>query len=210
MAQLNRQPYTLEEYLREEQTATYKHDYLAGQVYSMAGGSPEHSRIAINLTSLLNVELRDGNCQVFNSDLKVGVKINVFNQSRKNKNSEDFITYPDASVVRGPLELYKDDRQTIANPMIIFEVLSPSTRNYDRSVKLDHYRNIPTLMCYVMIDSERIWVEQYPRTSLNTWQVEAALQDLMDTLHLEDLGLDVPLARLYKRVDFGDKIFLDL
>jgi Uma2 family endonuclease len=94
--------------------------------------------------------------------------------------------------------------------MIIFEILSPSTRNYDRSVKLDHYRNIPSLMAYVMIDSERIWVEQYRRTTLNSWQIDPALQDLTHHLHLEDLGIEIPLSRLYNRVNFGDGIFLDL
>jgi Uma2 family endonuclease len=208
LAQPNHQ-YTLEEYLRDEQTATTRNDYLAGRVYNMSGGTPEHSRIAINLTSFLDAELGDGNCQVFNSDLKVGVKFNSFSQSRKLKATEDFITYPDASVVCGPLEFYKDDRLTLANPTVIFEVLSPSTRNYDRSVKLDYYRNIPTLMSYVMLDSERIWVEQYRRMGLNSWQVEAALQDLTDYLQLEDLGIAIPLSRLYNRVTFNESNFLN-
>ena len=205
MAQSNRKLYTVEEYLLDEQQSATKHDYLNGQVYNMAGGSPEHSRIAVNLTSALDAALDSGDCQVFNSDLKVGVKSSVFNQPRKIQVEEDFVTYPDLSIVCGPLEFYKDDRYTLANPAILFEVLSPSTRNYDRSVKLDHYRNIASLLAYIMIDSERIWVEQYHRTGPASWQVEAPLLNLTDSLQIEILNITIPLSRIYNRVDFNEE-----
>lgn len=206
MAQSSRKLYSVEEYLRDEQQSATKHDYLNGQVYNMAGGSPVHSRIAVNLTSALDAALDGGDCQVFNSDLKVGVKISAFSQPRKIQVAEDFVTYPDASIVCGPLEFYKDDRYTLANPTVLFEVLSPSTRNYDRSVKLDHYRNISSLLAYIMIDSERIWVEQYHRTGPASWQVEAPLLNLTDSLQIEALDITIPLSRIYNRVDFSEEI----
>ncbi len=158
------------------------------------------------MTSALDTALEGGNCQVFNSDLKLGVKINPFSQARKIPAGEDFVTYPDASIVCGPLEFYKDDRYTLANPAVLFEVLSPSTRNYDRSIKLEHYRNIPTLLAYVMIDSERVWVEQYHRTGPDSWQVEAALRNLTDYLQIEALQISISLSRIYHKVDFSENI----
>lgn len=203
MAQANRSQHTIEEYLWEEQRADGKHDYLDGQVYGMAGGSPEHSRIAVNLITALDPALADRDCQVFNSDLKVGLKINSPGQTGRNPAAGDFVTYPDASIVCGPLEFYKNDRFTLGNPTVLFEVLSPSTHNYDRSIKLEHYRTIASLLAYIMIDSERVWIEQYYRTGPQTWQVEAPLRNLADHLVIENLGFTIPLTRLYHRLDLN-------
>src|SRR6478672_4546128 len=110
MAQFSRQFLTVEEYLWEEQRAETKHDYYNGQVYGMAGGSPEHSHIGVNLTSELRMRLRGRGCQIFNSDLKVAVPGNLRPKGKKRQQDDEFITYPDASVVCGQLEFYKDDR----------------------------------------------------------------------------------------------------
>lgn len=202
MAQPNRQYLTVEEYLWEEQRAEVKHDYYNGRAYNMAGGSPEHSRIAVNITAELRVALRDRGCQIFNSDLKVAVPGNERFKGRKRQQDDEFVTYPDASVVCGQLEFYKDDRQTITNPLLLFEVLSPSTRNYDRSTKLEQYRKIPDLIAYVMVDSERVWVELYYRSGANSWQVDEPLEDLEAVLRIEPLNIAIPLNLLYEGIEF--------
>src|SRR5262245_18890150 len=130
---MSRQYLTVEEYLWEEQRDEIKHDYYNGHVYNMAGGSPKHSRIAVNLTAELRTALRGRGCQIFNSDLKIAAPGNPRTKGKKRHQEDELVTYPDASVVCSQLELYKDDPQTLANPTALFEVLSPSTRNYDCS-----------------------------------------------------------------------------
>lgn len=197
------QHYTaVEEYLGQEQHASVKHDFFNGQIYNMAGGSPEHSVVAVNLTSELRILLRGKNCQVFNSDLKIGIAGQPKKKNQKRQPDDEFVTYPDATVVCGQLEFYKEDRQTVSNPTVLFEVLSPSTRNYDRSTKLEYYRKLPSLQAYVMIDSERVWVEIYERASENSWQVSEPLEDLTASFHLACLNLDLSLASLYENIDF--------
>ena len=134
MAQTYPQSLSVEEYLWEEQRAAVKHDYSNGQVYNMVGGSPEHSRIAVNLTSELRVGLRGGNCQTFNSDLKVAVGGQPRDPGRKPQPADEFISYPDASVVYGKLEVYKDDRQTIANPTVLVR----GTQSFDPQLQPQH------------------------------------------------------------------------
>jgi Uma2 family endonuclease len=204
MAQSNYQYLTVEEYLWQEQRAEVKHDYQHGQAYNMAGGSPEHSQIAVNLTGELRTRLRGQGCQVFNSDLKIGVGGNLRVKGQKRLPNDEFITYPDASVVCGQFKFYKDDHGTLANPTVLFEVLSPSTRNYDRSIKLEYYRKLPDLLAYIMIDSERIWVEQYHRATPNSWQVDTPLEELKATLRIEALNIEIPLTVLYEGIQFEE------
>lgn len=194
----------VEEYLWQEQRADVKHEFFNGQVYNMAGGSPEHSIIAVNLTSELRTLLRGKNCQVFNSDLKVAVAGQTRKKNQKRQPEDEFVTYPDATVVCGQLEFYKDDQQTAANPTVLFEVLSPSTRNYDRSTKLEYYRKIPSLQAYIMIDSERIWVEVYERTSANSWKVSEPLEDLTVSFSIASPNLNLSLSALYENIDFTE------
>jgi len=200
MAQISRPYSTVEEYLWEEERAESKHEYYNGQVYNMAGGSPEHSALAVNLTAELRAGLRGRDCQVFNSDLKIAVAGDPRTKGQKRRQTDEFITYPDASVFCGQLEFYKNDRQTLVNPTALFEVLSPSTRNYDRSTKLEQYRKIPGLMTYIMLDSARVWVEQYYRASSDSWQVDTPLEDLTASLHLKALEIIIPLTALYEGI----------
>lgn len=206
MAQPTRQYLTIEEYLWEEQRAEAKHEYYSGQVYNMAGGSPNHSEIAVNLTSELRRLLRSRGCHIFNSDLKVAIAGNSRTRGKKRQQEDEFVTYPDASVVCGQLEFYKDDNQTLVNPMILFEVLSPSTRNYDRSIKLEQYRKIPSLVAYIMIDSEQVWVEQYYRTGDHSWQVDEPLEEIEALVKIASLEIAIPVAALYEGIEFNEDI----
>ncbi|MEI7554356.1 Uma2 family endonuclease [Candidatus Chlorohelix sp.] len=206
MFQPNKPFYQVEEYLWQEQRAKIKNEYFDGQIYSMAGGSPEHSQIQANIILELGTLLRGKDCRVLTSDLKIGVENKAELKVRSGqKKSRDFITYPDASVICGQLQFYRGDRFTVANPLILFEVLSPSTRNYDTSFKLEHYQRITSLKAYIMLDSESIWVQSCQRIGdENRWILEESLEDLEDVLRLEALGLEIPLSQLYERVEFEE------
>jgi Uma2 family endonuclease len=199
MAQPSRRDYTVQEYLWEEQRSEVKRDFYNGQVYNMAGGTANHSRIAINLITALAVALRGKGCEVFNSDLKVGVSTTLKARGKKPE-KEEFVTYPDLSVVCGKIEYFKDDRYTIANPTLLFEVLSPSTRNYDRSFKLEQYQKIPTLKAYIMLNSEQVKVEYYTRLEQGGW-LQRTVEELEELLSLETVGIEISLKDLYERVE---------
>lgn len=206
MLQANRPYYRVEEYLWQEQRAEEKNEYFDGTIYAMAGGSVEHSQLQANLILELGTALRDRDCRVLTSDLKIGVedKTELKGKGRRKK-SKDFITYPAASVICGTLEFYKEDRYTIANPFILFEVLSPSTRNYDTGFKLEQYQKIPSLKAYIMIDSQQVWIRSCLRIGeQNRWILEEPLEDLEDVLRLEVLGIEIPLRLLYQKVDFEE------
>lgn len=146
--------------------------------------------------------MRGRDCEAFNSDLKIGIATGGISKSRtKKQTTEDFITYPDCSIVCGKLEYYKGDRFTVANPTVLFEVLSPSTRNYDRSFKLEQYQKIPSLKAYVMLDSEQVRLEYYSKVGEGEW-VQRILLESEDALTLQELSLSLPLHALYARVEF--------
>ena len=206
MVQPNQQYYRVEEYLWEEQRSPSKREYFKGQVYAMAGGSLEHSLIAVNLVSELRSQLRGSGCQVFNSDLKVATPGNTRGKGRKRKEGDEFVTYPDAGVICGTVGYYKDDRYTIANPIALFEVLSPSTRVYDRNTKAEEYKKIPNLTYYVMIDSEQVWVECRQRVNQDDWVELAPLESLEDSLPLSlNKEIVLSLSALYEGVTFEDE-----
>lgn len=206
MLQPSRPFYTVEEYLWQEQRAEYKNEYFDGVIYAMAGGSVEHSQIQSNLILELGILLRNSDCRVLTSDLKVGVESKADLKGRGSRQKgKDFVTYPDVSVVCGALEFYKADEFTIANPLVLFEVLSPSTRNYDTSTKLEQYQRIPSLKAYIMVDSEQVWVRSWVRIGdENRWILEEPLEDLDDVLRVEVLNAEIPLRLLYARVEFNN------
>lgn len=199
--------YAVEEYLWQEQRAERKNEYYDGTIYAIAGGSVEHSQIQSNIILELGTALRGKDCRVLTSDLKVGMaakaslSVPVAGQLKAKSN---FVTYPDASVICGPLEFYKGDRYTVANPVVLFEVLSPSTRIYDTNFKLEQYQHIASLKAYIMVDSEQVWVRSCVRIGdENRWILEEPLEDRQDVLKLEALGLEILLHLLYDRVKFS-------
>lgn len=198
--------YTVEEYLWQEQRAKQKNEYYDGVIYGMAGGSAEHSQIQSNIILELGTVLRDRDCRVLTSDFKVGIDDapDAKGQNR-GKKGKDFITYPDVSVTCGPLEHFREDRFTLANPLVLFEVLSPSTRNYDLSFKFEQYQKIASLKAYILIDSEKVWVRSCLRQAeQNRWIVEDPLEGLNDVLRLEPLNVEIPVRLLYERVELEE------
>jgi Uma2 family endonuclease len=153
--------YSIQEYVRLEEYSNVKHEFLGGQIYAMAGGTPEHGAMAMRIGALLFAQLTDRPCVVYNSD----VRIRVVNTGLD--------TYPDLSVVCGHEERDLEDRLALVNPIVLVEVLSPSTEEYDRGEKLDNYRSIASLQEVVLVSHDRPRVEVWRREG-SAWNLHAA------------------------------------
>lgn len=149
--------YRFADYLALEEASNTRHEFLRGEIYAMAGGTPEHSALAVALTVALANQLRGGPCRVFSSDLRVRVL------------ATGLATYPDVTVVCGPLERDPESAATVANPHLVVEVLSDSTEAYDRGQKLEHYRRIPSLRSVVLISHRQAEMDVWERTSDGHW-----------------------------------------
>jgi Uma2 family endonuclease len=154
--------YTYREYLALEEVSTVKHEFLDGEIYAMAGGSVMHAGLAVMVSSALQQQLRHGPCRVFSSDLRVRVL------------ATGLATYPDVTVVCGQPEVDPENDDTVTNPRVVVEVLSDSTEKYDRGLKLDHYRRIPTLAGVVLVAQREHRIEVWSRTPEGTWAVHAS------------------------------------
>jgi len=146
-----RPTFPLDEYAIIEQMSGLKHEYVAGVILAMPGAGPVHDRIAGNLVHLLRPQLAGGPGQVFGSDVRIGVT------------AAAFYTYPDVSVICGALAAADMPRHTVLNPTVLFEVLSPSTADYDRVTKLAYYTQLPSLVAYVLVAQDRRWVAVHTR-----------------------------------------------
>jgi Uma2 family endonuclease len=180
-----RQRFSFPDYVAIEEVARIKHEFLDGHVWAMAGGSPEHGAIAANVIALLGTQLRARQCRVFTSDVRVRVP------------ATGLATYPDVSVVCGRMQTDPQDPSgsTVLNPVVVVEVLSPSTEAYDRGEKLAHYQQMPALREIVLIahDEQRveIWHRQDDRWTLRTVGSDG-------TASLESIGCELPLAEIYR------------
>lgn len=185
MSQAARQRFGFDEYLRLEEDSNVKHEFLNGEVWAMAGGSPGHAAIGANVISLLRSALEGRPCQVFTSDLRVRVR------------ETGLATYPDASVVCDELELDPDDPKghTATNPRVLAEVLSPSTEAYDRGEKLAHYKRIPSLSEAVLVAHDARQVIVWRRRD-DGWTQH--LFGAGETVHLESLGCELPVDEIYR------------
>jgi Uma2 family endonuclease len=163
-----------------------------GTIRAMSGGTADHSGIAANLISALAVGLRDAGrhtCRVFNSDLKVSAA-----DGRK--------TFPDVSVICGPLKYHRLRQDTIANPILIAEVLSPSTAQFDRGEKWASYQTIPSLKHYLLLATDKARVELYTRQEQG-WLLET-YEGLGSHVSLSALNITLALADLYAQVEFSN------
>ncbi len=149
--------YTYSEYLALEEHANVRHEFFDGEIYGMAGGTPEHAAICTNVSTALNVQLRGRGCRVHSSDLLIRVL------------ETGLATYPDVTVVCARAELDPANRNAITNPMVIVEVLSPGTAEYDRGEKLAHYERIPSLREVVLVAHDERLIEVWRRGDSDAW-----------------------------------------
>jgi len=186
------EPYiSLEEYFTLEETSEERHEYYQGNIYAMTGGTGPHSLITSNVMGLLYIHLSEKDCDVYPGYLRIKIETTTL------------YTYPDAMVVCGPLSYVDNRRDTINNPLVIIEVLSPSTERYDRGKKAENYRTIPTLSEYLLISQDRLHVEHYRREAGNRWiLLDYSTPD--QEVQLDSIGGSLPMAMIYKRVQFDE------
>jgi Uma2 family endonuclease len=182
--------YSPEEYLARERVSESRHQYYQGEIFAMSGGNARHSRISINLVWRLSQRLDGGRCEVYDKDMRIKV------------NTSGLYTYPDASVVCGTAEFEDDKRDTLLNPLVIFEVLSPSTADYDRGTKFQLYRGLSSLRDYVVVAQEQPYVEHHVKQPDGSWLL-SEIRGLEESLPMEAIGCTLPLSDIYHRVTFG-------
>lgn len=185
-----RRRHTYHDYLVLERTANVKHEFLAGEIYAMAGGTREHAALAANVLSSLGPQLRGKRRQAHSSDLRVRVL------------ATGLATYPDATVVCGRAETDPEDRNTVVNPTVAVEVTSPSTEDYDRGEKLDHYRRIPALREIVIVSHRERCIELFSRADDGEWRRTEARAGHAVSLGSIDATLEVD--EVYRDALSGD------
>ena len=184
-----------EDYWKLEETSPIKHEYWDGEIFAMSGGTFNHGRIAANILASTHTRLRDKPCVAVGSDVRVKIA-----KSKKRAN-----VYPDVSITCPPFE-FEEKRSgvedTLLNPRVIFEVLSPSTMEYDQNDKFDEYKLLDSLTDYILVWSERVRVKHYHRNEKNEWiekiynqrDAEFALSSIEITLSLQEIYDDMEIS----------------
>jgi len=181
---------TPEQYLEAERAAEFRHEYYDGHIYAMSGGSYRHGQIIGNLTTRLSNRLERRPCSVVPNDLRLRVS------------PGGLFTYPDVIVICGDPRFADDRHDTLLNPALIVEVLSPSTEAYDRGFKSAQYRTVESLQEYALVSQTEPRVEVFRRQPGGHWLLSEAI-GLEAVCHFESLDCAVPLAEVYAKVTFS-------
>jgi Uma2 family endonuclease len=183
---------TAAEYLERERNAEYKSEYYQGEMFAMAGGSVNHSLIAANLIATLRSLLKGSGCRVFTGDLRLLIP------------ASGFYTYPDVTVVCGELQVLDEMRDTVMNPVVLIEVLSPSTESYDRGQKFFFYRSIPSLREYVLVSQQTRHIEVFRRRNGDgVWELHESNDS--GEITLESIGCEFPVEDVYAEVEMQER-----
>jgi Uma2 family endonuclease len=183
--------YTLEEYLELEEKAEYKSEYRDGEIVPMTGGTTNHNKIAGNFYAYLKFALRGKQYDIYIGDVRLWIP-----RYRQH-------TYPDVMVIEGQPVYTGTSTTTVMNPMLIAEVLSKSTQNYDQGNKFLYYRSIPEFKEYILIDQYQYHVMQYVKTAAGQWTF-IELEGESATLSLQTIDFKIALSELYEQVNFAD------
>ncbi len=181
------QYFTREDYFAFEETSEEKHEFFRGEIFAMPSGTFNHSSILGNVLEMLNEKSKGKPFQVTNNQLKI-------------ETPKGLITYPDAAVFCGKPEL-TSNQCALLNPVVIIEVLSPSTRRYDQSDKFLLYRSIETFKDYILIDSEKIHVQHFRKTEQLEWILHEYF-DLKDEIYLNSIQENLSLLEIYENIVF--------
>jgi len=175
---------SIEEYLEMENASIEKHEYYKGEIFAMSGAKVAHVIISDNILSVLKQKLKGKSCKPNGSDLRIHIEANTL------------FTYPDISIICGEIITLNNDDYNVLNPSVIIEVLSPSTKNYDRGEKFKLYRDIPTLKEYILADSESVHIEVFRLNENNHWELEE-YNSIDDLLYLKVINEKIPLSEIY-------------
>jgi Uma2 family endonuclease len=179
---------TPEEYLEIERTSEEKHEYYAGEIFAMSGASENHNLIVGNLIAAFHSQLRQKPCKTYPSDMRVKTRLS------------GLYTYPDVTVVCGTPEFEDNNFDTLLNPMVIIEVLSPSTEAYDRGKKFTHYRTIQSLQDYILIAQESTRIDHFTLRE-NEWIFSDA-NSLNGVIALPSIDCTLHLRDVYEKITF--------
>lgn len=182
---------TPEQYLAQERRAEFKSEYYRGEVFAMAGASFEHTLIKDNLAREAGNQLKDGDCRVLTSDMRVKVPASVL------------YTYPAILIVCDVPQFEDTQRDTLLNPTIIIEVLSDSTEKYDRGDKFRQFRDIPSLKEYVLASQSAAVIERYVRQTNDDWLL-TTFDNLSGTFEFASIPVRIALSELYRGVSFPE------
>ena len=181
--------HSIEDYLQQEEKAEFKSEYIDGQIIPMTGGTINHNQIAINLVTELNIAFKKLNYRVYMGDVRLWIP------------EKRIFTYPDIMVIEGEPIYYETRKDTILNPSLIIEVLSPSTENYDKEGKFAAYRTIESFQEYVLISQTNIYGEKFVKRGEKQW--------LFQEYHQEDQKIDLKLHNISLNfTDIYDKVDL--
>jgi len=183
--------FTPDEYLELERAAPYKSEFYNGEIFAMAGASEEHNIIGVNLSREISTQLRGRPCRTYANDMRV-----------KMVDAPVFYTYPDVVIVCGERQFEDASVDTLLNPTVLIEVLSPSTEGYDRGNKFAFYRRIPSLQTYVLVAQDRPLVEAYARQPDGRQWLLSEANGLSESLSLPAVGCTLRLADVYENVVF--------
>ena len=182
--------FTPAEYLYFEEDSLTKHEYYQGQIYAMAGTSTDHNRIAGDVFALIHAQLRDKPCEPFVGDQRIKVEATTLQ------------TYPDVFVACPPFSYDAGDKHTMTDCVVIIEVLSPSTANYDCNEKFDNYKRLNSLRHYVLIEQKQMKVTHHFLDAADNWQSET-FEAPADIVELRAIECQLLLRQIYKRVHFN-------
>jgi len=179
---------SVSEYLRLENAAEFRSEYINGHMVAMAGGTVNHALISSNMVGELRNVLPGTDCKVFGSDMRIRTS------------PSGIYTYADTAVACGRLEVVDN---TLANPVLIAEVLSDSTEAYDRGRKFGCYRQIESLRHYILVDQNKVQIEHFCKEQEGIWRMEE-YGSLSSSLVIESLKIAVPLSGIYRGVELAD------
>jgi Uma2 family endonuclease len=180
------------EYLELERRAEFKSEYYEGGMFATAGASRRHGLIVTNLVAELRQQLKAKPGETHSSDLRLRVT------------PTGLYTYPDVLVVCGEPQLADDQKDTLLNPTVIVEVLSESTRDYDRGRKFQHYRTLPSLAEYLTVEQDEPHVEHWTRQPKSRWLL-AEFAGLGQSIRLDSIDCVLPLAEIYDKIDWSQE-----
>jgi Uma2 family endonuclease len=179
---------TPEEYLAMERKAQYKSEYFDGEIFLMAGASEAHNQITTNILTEINLQFKKRPCKVYNNNMRVKV------------NLAGLYTYPDVVAVCDKPRFDDEQKDTLLNPIVIIEVLSDSTADYDRGTKFELYRKLESLVEYVLVAQDKCHIEHHVRQANNQWLLSET-SDLQETIELSSIQCHLALSEVYDKIE---------
>lgn len=187
IAQLAEKTYTIAQYLEIEAQSEIRHEYIEGEMTPMTGGTTNHNEIITNLCLLLKPPVRKQKGKVYTENVRLFIP------------EFDIFTYPDVMIMAGQPIYYNESKTTVTNPIVLMEVLSNSTRDYDNGRKFEYYRSIESLQEYILVEPEKTLIMIYRRSNHKHWTLEI-IDTSIELLKLESFGIEMPLLDIYEGV----------